>query len=161
MKKIHTHYDNLKVSRSAPTEVIRATYKVLAQKYHPDRNPGDAEANRIMKTINTSYEVLSDPIKRQEHDQWVAQQELIPARAEFSSIQTQGTSPPPASPIEEAAAFGLSEEEIEYLGKPVKAARYLQQHRISEEKLSKAIGLGKIRGVLCRGVLWVQDRRIT
>jgi hypothetical protein len=41
MAKIHTHYDNLKVSRHAPQEVIRAAYKALSQKYHPDKNPGD------------------------------------------------------------------------------------------------------------------------
>lgn len=160
MKKIHTHYDNLKVSRSAPTEVIRAAFKVLAQKYHPDRHPVDSEAARIMKTINTSYEVLSDPVKRQEHDQWVAQQELITSQTEFSSRQPQRTSPPPSGPVEEAAAFGLSDEEIEYLGKPIKAVRYIQKYGVSQEKLSKAISLAKIRGVLCRDVLWVQDRKI-
>ena len=158
--KIHTHYDNLKVSRSAPTEVIRAAYRVLAQKYHPDRNPGDSEAARIMKTINASYEVLSDLAKRQEHDQWVAQQELMLAQAEFSSRQSQRAPPPPSGPVEEATAFGLSEEEIEYLGKPIKAIRYCQKYRVSEEKVSKAISIGQIRGVLCHGVLWVQDRKI-
>lgn len=43
MKKIHTHYDNLKVARIAPPEVIRAAYRTLSQKYHPDKNPGNAE----------------------------------------------------------------------------------------------------------------------
>ena len=38
MKKIHTHYDNLKVARNAPIEVIRAAYKSLSHKHHPDRN---------------------------------------------------------------------------------------------------------------------------
>ena len=38
MTKVRTHYDNLKVARNAPPEVIRAAYKALAQKYHPDRN---------------------------------------------------------------------------------------------------------------------------
>lgn len=75
MTQIHTHYDNLKVARNAPTEVIRAAYRSLSQKYHPDRNPDDAEAARIMSIINNSYEVLSDPNKRHEHDIWVAQQE--------------------------------------------------------------------------------------
>ena len=74
---IHTHYDNLKVSRTAPLEVIRAAYKSLAQKYHPDKNQGDEDAARIMKIINESYEILSDPTKRAEHDQWIAQQEKI------------------------------------------------------------------------------------
>lgn len=72
MSKIRTHYDNLKVARNAPAEVIRAAYKVLTQKYHPDKNPGDAGAARIMHIINTSYEVLSDPQRRSAHDLWIA-----------------------------------------------------------------------------------------
>ena len=55
-----THYDNLKVARDAPSEVIRAAYRALTQRYHPDRNP-DPEAARIMQIINRAYEVLSDP----------------------------------------------------------------------------------------------------
>lgn len=77
MKSIHTYYDNLKVARTAPPEVIRAAYKSLAQIYHPDKNQGDVEAARIMKLINAAYEVLSDPMKRAEHDRWIAQQEAI------------------------------------------------------------------------------------
>ena len=75
MDHIRTHYDNLKVTRNAPPEVIRAAYKTLSQKFHPDRTPGKADAVRIMAIINASYEVLSDPDKRQEHDLWIAQQE--------------------------------------------------------------------------------------
>jgi curved DNA-binding protein CbpA len=61
MAKIHTHYDNLKVSRLAPQEVIRAAYKALSQKYHPDKNPGDEKAARIMAILNSAYNTLSDP----------------------------------------------------------------------------------------------------
>lgn len=75
MARIHTHYDNLKVARNAPPEVIRAAYKTLSQKYHPDRNPDNAEAIRIIQIINSAYEVLSDPVKRQEHDEWIARSE--------------------------------------------------------------------------------------
>lgn len=75
MTSIHTHYDNLKVARNAPSDVIRAAYKTLSQKFHPDRNPGNPDAARIMGIINTSYAVLSDPVKRREHDMWIAQQE--------------------------------------------------------------------------------------
>lgn len=81
MTRIHTHYDNLKVARNAPPEIIRAAYKLLAQKYHPDRNPNSADAIRVMSIINTSYEVLSDANKRQEHDLWVAEQELVSEQA--------------------------------------------------------------------------------
>ncbi len=72
MAKLHTHYDNLKVARNAPLKVIRAAYKRLSQRFHPDKNPGNAEAARIMSIINTSYKVLSDPDKRREHDEWIA-----------------------------------------------------------------------------------------
>lgn len=75
MARIHTHYDNLKVARNAPPEVIRAAYKTLSQKYHPDRNPNNPDAVRIIKIINSAYEVLSDPRKRQEHDEWIAREE--------------------------------------------------------------------------------------
>jgi hypothetical protein len=72
MKKIHTHYDNLKVARSAPPEVIRAAYKTLSQKYHPDKNPGDSRAARVMALVNSAYNTLSDQRQRKEHDEWIA-----------------------------------------------------------------------------------------
>ena len=75
MAKIHTHYDNLKVARGAPQEVIRAAYKALSQKYHPDKNPGDEKAARIMAIVNTAYGILSDPMRRREHDEWIAAEE--------------------------------------------------------------------------------------
>ena len=51
---MHTHYDNLKISREAPPEVIRAAYKALSQKHHPDRNNGSPESHRNMTIINTT-----------------------------------------------------------------------------------------------------------
>jgi|SRR5450830_1591479 len=76
MGKIHTHYDNLKVARGAPQEVVRAAYKALSQKYHPDKNPGDEKAARIMAIVNTAYGTLADPQRRKEHDDWIAQEEF-------------------------------------------------------------------------------------
>lgn len=78
MAHVHTHYDNLKVARDAPPEVIRAAYKTLCQKYHPDRNKDSAEAIRVIQIINTAYAVLSDPVKRREHDEWIARAEAPP-----------------------------------------------------------------------------------
>ncbi|CAI07734.1 hypothetical protein [Aromatoleum aromaticum] len=66
-----------------------------------------------------------------------------------------------SDPKNEAAACGLSEEEIEYLGNPIKAIRYLEKYRVSKNNLLKAISLGKIRSVICREILWVQNRKIT
>ncbi len=75
MSDLHTHYDNLKVARNAPPEVIRAAYKSLSQRYHPDRNQDSSSATRVFQMINTAYDVLSDPVKRREHDAWIAQGE--------------------------------------------------------------------------------------
>jgi curved DNA-binding protein CbpA len=87
MPKIHTHYDNLKVSRNAPNSVIRAAYKALIQQYHPDKFEGsEDEALRITKLIKESYEVLIDPIKRGEHNRWIDEQE---AKAKQQNEKTQ------------------------------------------------------------------------
>jgi hypothetical protein len=94
MGKIHTHYDNLKVSRGAPQEVIRAAYKALSQKYHPDKNPGDEKAARIMAIVNTAYGALADPVRRKEHDEWIAQEEWEVEWLE--STRHEGQHPPPA-----------------------------------------------------------------
>jgi len=63
------------VSRMAPQEVIRAAYKALSQKYHPDKNPGDEKAAKIMAIVNSAYGTLSDPLRRKEHDEWIAAEE--------------------------------------------------------------------------------------
>lgn len=76
MSGIRTHYDNLKVARDAPDFVIRAAYKTLSQKFHPDKNPDDERAVRVMSVINASFGVLSDPEKRRQHDAWIAREEL-------------------------------------------------------------------------------------
>lgn len=100
--KIRTHYDNLKVSRDAPPEVIRAAYKSLSQKYHPDRNPGDEAAARIMQLLNEAYEVLSDTRRRALHNQWIAFHEAADVQsrgsAQFSEPQGRHHSAPVAPP---------------------------------------------------------------
>ena len=75
MSKIHSHYDNLTVSRNASPDVIRAAYRVLCQKYHPDKHNQDPKYVHIMSIINTSYHVLMDPEQRLKHDIWLAEQE--------------------------------------------------------------------------------------
>ena len=75
MSRLHTHYDNLKVTRDAPPEVIRAAYKTLCHKFHPDRNSGSARATQTFQLITKAYEVLSDPDRRAHHDLWISRQE--------------------------------------------------------------------------------------
>lgn len=98
MKKVRTHYDNLKVARNAPPEVIRAAYKTLSQKYHPDRNGSSPESQRVMKIINESFAVLSDPEVRRKHDAWIQQQESPDTYEEKPDRNTSEIEfPPPVS----------------------------------------------------------------
>ncbi len=75
MATIRNHYDNLKVARDAPSGVIKAAYKILCQTYHPDKLQNNEDAERIIRLINTSYAVLSDPVQRAAHDAWIRSQE--------------------------------------------------------------------------------------
>jgi curved DNA-binding protein len=64
----HDYYKTLGVERTASGEDIKKAYRNLARKYHPDRNPGDKEAETRFKRINEAYEVLSDAEKRANYD---------------------------------------------------------------------------------------------
>ena len=64
------YYELLGVSRTAGVKDIRAAYRKLARKYHPDLNPGDKSAEEKFKQIQEAYEVISDPKKRQVYDQF-------------------------------------------------------------------------------------------
>lgn len=64
------YYEVLEVSRSASSSEIKAAYRKKALQYHPDRNPGDTEAEEMFKFCSEAYEVLSDDNKKQIYDQF-------------------------------------------------------------------------------------------
>jgi molecular chaperone DnaJ len=64
------YYKILEVSRDASGEEIKKNYRKIAMQYHPDRNPGNREAEERFKVASEAYEVLRDPEKRQIYDQY-------------------------------------------------------------------------------------------
>ncbi len=87
------YYDTLGVQKNASDKDIKSAFRKLAMKYHPDRNKGNAAAEKKFKQINEAYAVLSDPQKRKQFDTFGAagfnqkfSQEDIFRGADFSNI---------------------------------------------------------------------------
>lgn len=70
MAEKRDYYEVLGVSRDADDATLKKAYRALAKKYHPDTNPGNAEAAEKFKEASEAYSVLSDPQKRQQYDQF-------------------------------------------------------------------------------------------
>lgn len=64
------YYSTLEVSRDADGATIKSAYRKLAMKWHPDRNPGDAQAEAKFKALGEAYECLKDPQKRAAYDRY-------------------------------------------------------------------------------------------
>ncbi|MCR5655312.1 MAG: molecular chaperone DnaJ [Lachnospiraceae bacterium] len=64
------YYEVLGVDKNADDAALKKAYRALAKKYHPDMNPGDAEAEKKFKEASEAYAVLSDPDKRRQYDQF-------------------------------------------------------------------------------------------
>jgi DnaJ-class molecular chaperone len=63
-------YDVLGLSKTATADEIQKAYRKLSKKYHPDRNPGDKQADAAYKEVQEAYEVLSNPTKKANYDQF-------------------------------------------------------------------------------------------
>src|ERR1043166_1216560 len=64
------YYEALGADRSASAEEIKKAYRRMAVKYHPDKNPGDKQAEESFKEVGEAYEALADPQKRAAYDQF-------------------------------------------------------------------------------------------
>ena len=137
MPKVHSHYENLKVARDASADEIRAAYRALTRKHHPDRNPDNADAERVMSVVNVAYGVLSDPVKRAEHDRWIAQTESAPVpRPETRPVRGKPTVHAPTdryltrpSELERAATQRARQQRLDRRVRHIVA--HVLQHRVS------------------------------
>jgi molecular chaperone DnaJ len=81
------YYELLGISRSATSEEIKKAYRQLALKYHPDRNPGNKEAEDLFKEISNAFQVLSDPEKRRLYDRFGPEGVSRSGFSGFSNVQ--------------------------------------------------------------------------
>lgn len=77
------YYEVLGVGRGASADEIKKAYRKLTRQYHPDANKGDSSAEAKYKEINEAYEVLSDPDKRAQYDQFGFVGDMPPGGADF------------------------------------------------------------------------------
>lgn len=136
------HYATLGVEPSADAPSIRAAYRALAQRYHPDKaGESDAEAVLRMVEINAAYRVLGDPARRAEYD--------------------RHREPPPRGPDPAGRppeTTGIVRESRSDRGprlRGISARRYARRHRLSVEEVIDMIRCGDLPGFKRRGNYYV------
>lgn len=97
---MENHYNTLGIAPNATDDEIKKIYRSLAMRFHPDRNPAPGAEARF-KSITKAYEILSDPVKREEYNQSVNHRIILDAEAEAyqlwrSVFNLHGTVLPPA-----------------------------------------------------------------
>lgn len=125
MQTIRTHYDNLRIDRDASPETIHAAYLSLSEQCHPDKNGNSMESQWVMKILEESYSVLSNPVAKQKYDAWIQQEESPEGRGEQASAGRELSAPTTGS----VNFYDLDEETQKKLKQRATAARS-DQHAI-------------------------------
>ena len=120
---VNDPYQILGVSRDASEDEIRQAYRRLAKKYHPDLNPGDAQAAQKMNEINEAYDLLKNPqAYRQQQAQQRAQQQagpipavLPPTRLGLPALSAPAVRPPSSRTDILSAPFPLRHQSFGHI----------------------------------------------
>jgi DnaJ domain len=151
------HYERLRVSRDAPLEVIRAAYRALAAKHHPDRHGQSDGSHFDMAALNGAYEVLSDPEQRAQYDAQLRMKDATSARAQAKSGGGDSTGHAHASAapfdnvVDRDLADALSDIDWESLKSPAPINPWLTRRRLLP--LAGVASLAVIAGV----AWWLND----
>lgn len=148
------HYERLKVTQDAPPEVIRAAYRALANRLHPDRNgsaggPDDA-AHEQMASLNAAYEILIDPLLRRDYDATLEPMRVTAARPLGEAHA--------ASSFDGAAASGLGDSQLErpWQGQPPLTSRTVWAP--GPKHILLGVGVGAVVMAVVAVALWRMDQ---
>lgn len=154
---IHTHYDNLRITRNATPGLIKAAYRALSQEFHPDRNP-DRDTTRIMQIINDAYLVLSDPVTRKQYDAKIDAEEAAAAgrgeRSDSPKPRAQQTEADQARRTEEAARAERVADAAERKRRAEKAERRRLASESAEYKRRAEAAAEQARREIARSRRW-------
>jgi DnaJ-class molecular chaperone len=157
VNKYMNYYELLEVSETASPEVIRAAYRALAKKYHPDVYKG-ADRQQVMSTVNAAYSVLSDPVKRAEYDWKLAREKNTGMGDNFRSHpERQGSTSIFGKifhGITNAVESGLKEKQNAYLKGLTMEPLTLVQSYMASKGFTR---LGYRKAMLDKGLLFVND----
>ncbi len=142
------HYECLKVTQDAPPEVIRAAYRAMANRLHPDRNGGvggpDDASHDQMASLNAAYEVLIDPMLRREYDARLEPMRVTDARP----LHEGGAG---ASGLGGAAAPAMSDNPMD---RPWQGGQFAPPKSSGSRQILSGIGLGLALLVLAGFGYW-------
>lgn len=137
-----SHYDTLEVVPHASAETIRAAYRSLMQRHHPDKHPGDAAMAARAAQLTQAYEVLSEPARRAAYDQGLARALATPER---------GAARDAGAGTAAAAAEALA-------ARRARLAAVRGQARPPRRPVPKWLWVVSVTGVVLAGLWWGQSR---